>query len=357
VFRSRAPRSAVAAALSIALIAAFMVGTTSASRVPSSGGDAAAAAKPKATPTPTPIPPPTPTPTPTSDNRTVYFGDAPKSEDGDGVLVPSIVTAGNTFAFDLFIENEGNQRLTHAEVGYGSQAVARQGSNPSLPAGASIVSATLINGEGSCTPTEDHLGALCDLGQFDAGETATAQFVVNAPSVAVIATTYASFKVAENVPDQGANRNTFFADATLDVGPTNSNSNATYKTGGDFSLSTDGNTLVRKDSMTTTVTGTAGGVGAISISEEDCAPGTCTGQIATVHVQDGASQDPYLEWKIVVVGSFDGVIEHELDNGDIVPISASCSDTVVTNCIFSAVKNGNVTTIIFRTPTNGRVRV
>ena len=92
-------------------------------------------------------------------------------------------------------------------------------------------------------------------------------------------TTYASFKVAENVPDQGANRNTFFADASLNVGPTNSNSNATYKLAGDeggFSLSTEGNTLVKKDSMTTTVTGTAGGVGAISISEEDCAPNACT---------------------------------------------------------------------------------
>ena len=145
MFRSRAPRSAVAAALSIALIAAFMVGTTSASRLPSSGGGAAAAAKPRATPTPTPDPSPTPTPTPTpnSDNRTVYFGDPPKSDEGNGVLVPSIVTAGNTFAFDVFIENEGNQRLTHSEVGYGSEAVARTDtSDPSLPAGSTIVSVT-----------------------------------------------------------------------------------------------------------------------------------------------------------------------------------------------------------------------
>jgi len=283
----------------------------------------------------------------------VYFGDDPKSDNGDGVIVPTTVTAGNTFRFDLFIENEGNQRLTHSEVGYGSLAVARQGSNPSLPAGASIVSATL-NGD-NCTLTGDLLGALCDLGQFDAGETATAEFIVNAPSVAVITTTYASFKVAENVPDQGANRNTFYADASLTVGPTNSNSNATYKTSGAFSLSTAGNTLVKKDSMTTTVTGSAGGVGAISISEEDCVPSVCTGQIATVHVQDGATQTPYLTWTLVITGSISGVITHELDNGDIELISASCSATLVTNCIESNVKNGNVTTITFRTPTNGRV--
>jgi hypothetical protein len=118
--------------------------------------------------------------------------------------------------------------------------------------------------------------------------------------------------------------------------------------------------------MTTTVTGTAGGVGAISISEEDCAPNECTGQIATVHVQDGAPQDPYLEWKIVVVGSFDGVIEHELDELDaqgnpiVVEISESCvdvGDVFDVDCIESAVKNGNSNEIIFRTPMNGRIRV
>ena len=143
----------------------------------------------------------------------------------------------------MFIENEGNQRLTHSQVGYGSLAVARQGSNPSLPAGATIVSATLnfeTANPTQCTIAAGGLGALCDLGQFDAGENATARFVVNAPSVAVATTTYASFKVAENVPDQGANRNTFFADANLDVGATNSNSNATWKTGGSRLLAVDG---------------------------------------------------------------------------------------------------------------------
>ena len=65
MFRSRAPRSAAAAALSVALIAAFMVGTTSAA-TNQQGSDrvAPAAPKPKPSPTPTPTPVPTPTPTP-----------------------------------------------------------------------------------------------------------------------------------------------------------------------------------------------------------------------------------------------------------------------------------------------------
>ena len=77
MFRSRAPRSAAAAALSIVLIAAFMVGTTTAATNHQASGRAAPAApkpKPSPTPTPTPTPAPTPTPTPNSDNRTVYFG-------------------------------------------------------------------------------------------------------------------------------------------------------------------------------------------------------------------------------------------------------------------------------------------
>lgn len=345
MFRSHAPRAVVAALTAVVLIAGLMASTTSAAPKP----------KPTPTPTPTPSPTPTPTPTPNSDNRTVYFGDAPKSEAGEGKLIPSTVTAGNIYEFTLFMENEGAQRLTHAAVGYGSQAVARTGSDPSLPAGASIISATVINGVGSCSVADLGLGALCDLGQFDSGETATIQMIVNAPSVAVVATTYASFKVAENVPDQGANRNTFFADGTLNVGPTNSNSNATYKLGGTFSLSTDGNTLVKKDSMTTTVSG-PDGAGAISISEEDCDK-SCVGQIATVHVRDGALQTPYLEWTLIIIGSIDGVITHTLDDNSEVQFSGLCAtDPDGVDCILSNTKVGNVTTIIFRTATNGKVR-
>jgi hypothetical protein len=289
----------------------------------------------------------------------VYFGDAPKSDDGDGVLVPSIVTAGNTFAIDIFIENEGNQRLTHSEVGYGSLAVARTDTNdPSLPAGATIFSATL-DGQ-PCTITEDLLGALCDLGQFDSGEIANVQFIVNAPSSPGATATWASFKVAENVPDQGANRNTFYADAHFVVGPTNSNSNATYKTGGEFSLSTNGPTLVKKDSMTTTVFVPGGGVGAISISETDC-DDTCTGQIATVHVRDGALQTPYLEWTLVITGSLGDpvVVTHELDSGLIDLISEAddpCSDPFVDDCMDSVTRQGNMTRIVLKTGTNGRVK-
>jgi hypothetical protein len=351
VFRSHAPRAAVAAVTAVVLIVGLMASATSAAPKP----------KPTPTPTPTPSPTPTPTPTPVSDNRTVYFGDDQNYPDGNGDLDPSIVTTGKLLEFTLLVQNEGNQRLTHSEVGYGSQAVDQPDAGDSLPEGWTIESATLLSGAGSCT--FDDFGALCDLGQFDAGETALIQIIVQVPDDPGQAFTYASFKVAENVPDQGANRNTFYANASFVIAPTNSNAIGTYKLGGEaFSLSTAGQTLVKKDSMTTTVSVPGGGVGAISISETDC-DSSCVGQIATVHVREGLEQTPYLLWTLVIIGSIDGVITHTLDevdeNGDPieVEISGSCvGDPAGFDCIVSNVKNGNATTIMFQTETNGKVR-
>jgi len=134
VFRSHAPRAVVAALTAVVLIVGLMASTASAAPKPSA-------------------------------NRIIYFGDAPKSEQGNGVLVPSTVSAGNVFEFTLWVENLGSNRLTHAEVGYGSLAVA-QGTAVSLPAGATIQSATLNGAD--CFRTEDNLGSLCeDRGEGD----------------------------------------------------------------------------------------------------------------------------------------------------------------------------------------------
>ena len=99
--------------------------------------------------------------------------------------------------------------------------------------------------------------------------------------------------------------------------------------------------------MTTTVTVPGGGVGAISISEEDCDASCSVGQIATVHVRDGAPQTPYLEWTLVVVGSIDGTITHvldQLDDGNRIEssISASCTVHDPVDAIASSrmIKNG-----------------
>ena len=115
---------------------------------------------------------------------------------------------------------------------------------------------------------------------------------------------WASFKVAEKVARPGRQPNTFFAERTDRIGPTNSNSNATYKIGGEraFALSTAGATPVEKDTMTTTVTVPGGGVGAISISEDDCDASCTSARSRPCTSGTGRLQTPYLEWTLVIVG-------------------------------------------------------
>ena len=200
MFRSRAPRSAVAAALSIVLIAAFMVGTTSASVNRQATDRAAPAApKPKPTPTPTPLPTPSPTPTPTpnSDNRDVYFG-WPDSG-GRGQLDPSEVTTGGVFVFNVIARNDDNQNLTHPRLSFGDVADAGGPTQNGLPNGATIIDVTVtgdhscINGTGEPTTT----GFTCDLPSFGPGDSVTATFTIQAGGNAVNSTVWASFKISE----------------------------------------------------------------------------------------------------------------------------------------------------------------
>ena len=323
MFRSRTPRSAAAAALSIVLIAAFMVGTTSAAANQQASDRAAPAApKPKPSPTPTPTPVPTPTPTPpNSDTRkAVLRGPGYLPGPATDVLSPSIVTAGNTFAFDS-VRSERRQpaadplrgplrqpgrsranRIDHAEPARGHHhrvGDAQWGCPARSPPRASARCATWASSmrarrrpcSSSSTPRawlvdDRHLGVL-------QGRRERAR--------------------------SGRQPQRLLRGRQPRVGATNSNSNATYKIeGDDFSLSTAGNTLVKKDTMTTTVDGYGRrGRRDQHLRGRLCTPAQCTGQIATVHVQDGAQQTPYLKWTLVIIGSFDGVITHELDNGNL----------------------------------------
>ena len=363
MFRSRTPRSAVAAALSIALIAAFMVGTTSAASSQQGSDRAAAAApKPKPSPTPTPTPIPTPTPTPpNSDNRTVYFGWP--TIGGDRQLQPSEVTTGNVFAFDVIARNDDNQNLTHPRLAFGGTTEPGGPSANGLPDGATIID---VETSGVACVTEvladDGKSYSCDLPSFKPDDFIQAKFTVQAGNTAIPNGTilWASFKVSEKVSNVGANQNTAFASAPMTIMPTTSNANATYKVGGQnepFELSTGG-TPVAGDPMTTSVKVPNNvDAGAISISEVNCDK-TCHGQIATVHVRDGSDQSPYLEWTLKVVASLNNpVVKHELDNGTVEQFSGSCTGATDTNCIVDVTKSGNVTTIVFRTLANGRIRV
>ena len=345
MFHSRPPRAVAAALTAVVLIVGLMASATSAAPPPGKG-------KPTPSPTPTPTPTATPTPTPTSDNRMLYFG-WPETG-GDRQLQPSAVTTGNVFVIDMIARSDDNQTLTHPRLAIGTAVQPGGPDADSLPTNATILS---VETSGVACVTEELTATSysCDLPNFVFGDSITAHVTVQAgTNVVNNDIVWATFKVAEKVNDQGANQNTAFASSPMSIQQTNSNANATYNLAGEFSLSTDGQTLIKKDSMTTTVSG-PDGAGAISISEEDC-DNSCVGQIATVHVRDGALQTPYLLWTLVIVGSIDGVITHTLDDGTDVPISASCTGETDVDCIVSNDRTGNVTTIEFRTETNGKVR-
>jgi hypothetical protein len=263
-----------------------MVGTTSASRLASSGGGAAAPAAPKPKPSPTPTPTPTPTPVPTpsptppnSDNRDVYFGWP--AAGADGLLNPSAVTTDGVFVFSVIARNDDNQTLTHPRLAFGGAAEPGGPTANGLPAGASIISAvvsgnTCINGTGEPTA----LSFSCDLPNFASGDSVTVTFTIQAGPDPVDSTLWASFKVAEKVSDQGANQNTAFASAPITILTTGSDANGTFKFDNEaLTLSTDlaGST---NDKQKTILNVPGGFGGVISIFETDnptgCTP-SCIG--------------------------------------------------------------------------------
>lgn len=313
-----------------------------------------------------------------ADTRSVYFGD-PADPDGAGRIAPSPVTAGGVFVFDVTARNLGNQTLTHATLGLGTGAASRTSADyadgaagpipdgtPSLPAGAEILAASL---DGSACDF-DGAGASCAVGNFGKGAVVTATFVVRAPASAVESWIWTTFKVAENVNDQGSNRNTFFADAALSIGPTNSNAVSTYLLGNQpLKAGTDGQEPVPGDPQRTTVEVPGGFGGLVSLVERDnptgCSP-KCIGQEVRANVRNGAVLTPYLLWTLVInrtdVNASKGGVIHTLDNGADVTIANTkanaCSTKLPVNCIESFVvnKKAGTTTIVFRTPTNGAVR-
>lgn len=362
MFRPRVSRSLAAATISAALVIGVMAGTTS--------------AKPKPTPTPTPTPTVTPTPTPVptpSGSRKVYFGDPASEPDGYGRLDLTPFTAGGTFSFDVIARNVGSQNLTHAMLGLGTAAEAwadAPGGEPSLPEGSQIVAATVVGA--SCPFTAPATGFSCDIGNFPAGASVTATFVVETTAAAEGAqAVWASFKVAENVSDQGANANSFFASQALNVTATSSDAIGTYLRGGNpFKLSTSGLPGAGNDVQTTTVEVPGdNGAGHISIFESDdptgCTP-VCIGQLVSLNVRDGAPVTPYLVWTLVInevaaVPSQGGVL-HTEDDGTVVNIpntkASACTASKTLDCLveYTVDKKAGTTTIVFQTGANGAAR-
>ena len=105
------------------------------------------------------------------------------------------------------------------------------------------------------------------------------------------------------MPDQGANRNTFYADASFVVGPTNTNGNGTYKLANENLHAVDGRPDACEEGLNDHDCVGPGCDRVRSASPRPTAPvRPCNaGQIATVHVRDGESVG--LVWTLVIVGT------------------------------------------------------
>lgn len=338
MFRSRAPRGFMTA-ISVITLAGLLIGLT---------GTAFAA-----------------------DNRFAYFGDP--NGNADTVLDVSPVTAGNVFTIDVRAENLANNSLTHAIVAVGNRVTDRpnwdEAAMPSLPADYTVLGASAS--AGSCS--FDAAGASCDLGTLVKGTPRFVTFIVRAGAEGT-PHIWASLRVAENQPNRGDNNNSFFADFDLVVGPTNSDSNTTFKLGNEaLTLDTTNQTKVTGDKMTTLVTVPLNNGGFISIVErshtQSCPNTACIGQELELNVRDGALLDPYVEVTLVIdgagAGNNKGGVVHTDNDGNVIDDLRLTKDNMCTKkpvpCIVSYVVDkkggpGGTTTIVVRFNSNGKIR-
>jgi hypothetical protein len=301
--------------------------------------------------------------------RVIYYG-AP-SGDANGVAPATAASAGNATGVGLLVRNDGKQTVNHVTVGIGSLA-ATSGNppvGPSLPAGWTVAA---VFGAGSCTITADFLGASCLIGGMASRSSAALTVVLNVAGAGP-ASFWASVKLDENTNDNGSNTDTFFAQGSLTVDPSDGDH---Y---GNFLLPNVGGTVgtgfanlgATDQGTTVTVPGNPNGT-PISITEAaggTCASGvSCFGAISTGHVLNGATITPYLTWTIrwdasVLPRGFNptkaGVV-HILDNGKLVTIFNTkknvCTATRTLDCVVSATLTSTYFQIVVQTATNGGMR-
>lgn len=296
--------------------------------------------------------------------RVVEFGSG-----APGTMVVTTVSAGSATTVELTATNTGRQTLTKAVMAIGSLAA---DGTIGLPAGVTVIDAELDGVD--CAIAPEGAGAACQVGNFVRRASVTGVFTLQTTTVLTAEPIGASFKVAENVQDQGANTNTFYASGTITAdAPTSNGATFLRLTGQALRLSTadDDFTAIAGDTHTTTleVPGATGGF--ISIIESDgptgCTP-KCIGQEVEANVRDGDELAPYLEWTLVIkttdVQPSKGGVIHILDDANAAPVIITntkkneCSARKTTDCIVSFVvdKVAGTTTIVFRTETNGRVK-
>lgn len=282
---------------------------------------------------------------------------------GDGVLTFSEVTAGGVTKTDIVIDNQSSATMNKTTLTVGIPPAPTP-----LAAGVTVVGAYGPNGN-ACTVAADGSSATCSFGNVRSGTSRaiTLAFAVTDDGTTAIGV---AVKVKETVNDNGANKDTFEATGAVAVGAFSCNDVATFVVPGKAGTVSTADS--RCDPQSTDLTVPALAIGAlVRISEvaDDACVGnlSCFGLASDASVNDGAPVN--LTWAItwnnaVLPNGFNvrkaGVIHFE-DDGDEIVIAndraGQCGNSPSkTDCIVSVTQGTTTTTIIFRTPSNGRVK-
>jgi hypothetical protein len=309
---------------------------------------------------------------PRDSSRVVTFG----SQIG-GALVhgqlgadPSQVFPGGYVAFTAIARNGGTQNLTHATFGIGTLAAANPGTSAaSLPAGWTIFSIT--PSAGSCT-LDGNVGAMCELGALVGKTGQVSVAVVLHAATESSEGIWASFKVAEQVNDNGANGDTWHAASNVSTSRA-CGAPAQTKLPGNVEVHVEYNTNNCGASQSSSADMIAGGFTSASLKQLSTGPNCragggaeCFGDYTTVDipvVSGGAVVEWTVTWSASVLSrnfklSRLGVI-HFPDSGPAVKIDAinACSDASDVDCTvaFGTTADGDVF-MTFRTNENGAAK-
>ena len=297
------------------------------------------------------------------DTRSVFVG-SPGAD--DEVLVSTPVSTGGATRVDVRIFNDSNATMNKTTMSIGAFPA------PVLPAGVSIKAIFGADASGTtCKIAEGDLSATCAFGNVASGKEKNVSILFGI-STEGDKTIEIAVKVKETVNDNGANKDTFKAVATVDVDAASCDAVATYTKPNTTEVVSTATGCSDTQSTSLSVPGLLNGaeVQIAEVTDADCdtaAGYTCFGAASTAIVNDGAPVK--LEWTVtwstsVLPNNFNlkkFTVLHYEDSGAIVPIAnttkGKCGNSAnATNCIVSAGFVGDTLVVTFRTPNNGKIK-
>ena len=296
------------------------------------------------------------------DTRIVFIG----SGATDGALSLTPVSSGQLTLVDVVVQNNGKQTLTSATL--------TMGAAPATPFPDGVAAVHVLGANASSCTIAD--GALtCAFGNL-ARDTSRSISVILTMANPGLTAVDATVKVAEQVNDKGANRDTFVASGSVMVSETGCDNRATFVPPGQAAkIGTSDASCGGQSTILDIPAHDAGNVVQVAeVASNRCVPNrSCFGEESVAFVNAGAALTPYLTWTIlweVVPKNYNprsGVV-HFLDNGTpddpsddtavVIPNTKqnACSASRIFDCVVSWTPVGDGGIMIVQTETNGAMR-